>query len=82
MSIDIARQTRHRPETVLEQNRRIEIGELHRELHEIGNAHASARALYAYVTVLADSPEAEQHAALIYYLTGRAQRRHGEDGAA
>lgn len=72
---------RHRHETVLEQNRRIEIRELHRELHEIGAARDSAKALYAYVTVIGESIEAEQHAARIYYLTNRAHRRHGSDAA-
>jgi len=52
------------------------------ELRQVGAALPSARALHRYVTVVGDSIEAEQHAARIYYLLGRVQRRHGPGEAA
>jgi len=52
------------------------------ELRQVGGLLPSARALYRYVTVIADSPEAEQHAARVYFLLGRVQRRHGPGEAA
>ena len=46
------------------------------ELREVGRALPRARANYLYVVHNADSLEAEQNAAQIYYLVDRVSRRH------